>query len=343
MRSNSDDQTRRFVYRKVDPKIIEERASQSLSSFVQINKSVFPVFKSKSGINKLRILPPTWEGAISYAYQIILHYNVGPDGQRFLCLRMLNKPCPICEERQKLSRGGETDAAKQLRPQDGRVSWIIDRDKEADGPQLWFYGKAAEIEYAMLSLDESGDTLYLDDPEAGFDISFRCDNPGPHAKYSARRIARNPSHLSQDNRRQQQWLDYIMEHPAPDTLNFCSYNYLVEAIGGNVGSEESQEPEHIRSRSLRDEEEDYGRDEAPFDQDTGEVYEGGDDENPPHSQYGDERDEGHLLDNREPKERPRTRLREEAPREVNPSRQARSNLRELRPPSQRPSLRERER
>jgi hypothetical protein len=89
MRSNSDDQTRRFVYRKVDPKFIEERASQSLSSFVQINKSAFPVYKSKAGRNRLRTLPPTWDGATGYGYPFVQHYNVGPDAQSFLCLRML--------------------------------------------------------------------------------------------------------------------------------------------------------------------------------------------------------------------------------------------------------------
>jgi hypothetical protein len=235
------------------------------------------------------------------------------------------------------------------------VAWVIDRDRENDGPLLWVYGKPTEIEFSIQSIDESsGDTLYIDNPEEGFDISFRCDNPGVHAKYTARTIARNPSHLSQDNRRQQQWLDYIMEHPVPNTLNFCSYDYLVEALGGSAGSEEPEEPERIRSRSLRDEEEDYDAP-TPFDRDTEEVYEKEQDEQPrrivkeQRDLYGDERDEGHLLDNREPEERPRTRLREEAPRdvepsrEVNPSRQARSNLRELRPPSQRPSLRERER
>ena len=358
MRSNSDDQTRRFVYKPRDPKLIERQATETQSRFLRTNKPEFPRYKSRTGLNQIRFMPPTWEGYDHYSYPIQVHKQVGPDEQSFLCLRMLGKPCPGCEERTRLARAGEKDAANKLRPQDDHVAWIIDRKNiDSSGPELFFFSGKTYREYNMGAIDRiSGEMLDIDDPENGYDVTFHFDN----RPYEARQVVRRSSPLHPDSRKEQEWLDYIMDHPVPTTLHFCSYEQALEAIEGGVPQHEPEEPKPLRSRSLRDEvyagETDDPR--VVYEEETDDprvVYEE-ERERPPRGEikeqrarYGDERDEGHLLDNREPEERPRTRLREEAPRdvepsrEVNPSRQARSNLRELRPPSQRPSLRERER
>jgi len=342
MRGEGNGQRRRFVYNRADPKVLEQVANQPTTNYVQINKADALVFKASAGNNRLRILPPTWEGADHYAYPIIVHYNVGPDGARYLCLKMLGKPCAICADRVQLVRHGEGEAAKQTRPQDGRVAWVIDRNKQDQGPQLWFFGKSAESEYAILARDEdSGDVLYIDDPDEGYDITFKCDNPGKHADYSARRIVRNPSPLSDNPKRMDAWLDYIQNYPVPDALQFYTYNQMLEALGGEVEEKDTVEPERIRSRSIRDEVEP----EPEYDPDTGETYEPEPEpdlrrplardveyeETPTPRQAVAKRD---VQD--EPEHRPQ---RPRPPAHDETTQQARQGLRELRPPGVRPSAR----
>lgn len=367
MRSDNG-QRRRFRYERRDPKLIETRANQSLSRFAQLIPDKYPKFKVKEKLNTLRILPPTWEGNDHYAYNVLIHYGVGPDNSSFFCLKMLKKPCAICDERVSLVRQGEANLAKRIRPQERRLCWVIDRDKESEGPQVWNYGKSLDQEFSGLALDpDTKDVLYIDDPDEGYDISFRCTNAGKvTAEYTAKRILPRPKPLSDNPKRQDEWLDYVQRYPVPTLLTFYSYKEMLDALGSSSGSSEEEDVDlgPIRRRSLRDEEpEERTRDEDEiYDQETGEVEEDqveyGDvssyiDDGPP-PEEADRRqraatsneDVKHRRVIEDEDDRPvRPRLRQtedpELTRGVNPSRQARDNLRQLRPPGQRPSQRER--
>lgn len=333
MRSNGRGERRSFVYQRPKAEAIERAASQEGGGFDTIIRSEYQVFKPHDKVNALRFMPATWENADSFAYKLKVHRNVGPDGNSYLCLRMLEQPCPICEERVDLTKHSETEAAKQIRPQDVRAAWVIDRDKESEGPKVWVFGWTMEKNIALLCRDRrSGEILYIDDPDEGYDISFVKEGSGLKTQYRGEQIDRRPSPLHDNEDKQDDWLDYIADNPIPDTLNFYEYDYIRDVLGGGVAPKEKEEPQRIRSRrSVR---EDTEEDVQPR-RSRQQVDE---DEPPPPREREPEV---------EPEEEEEPRPQRNRLRQPDVSEQGRAAVGRLRPPGergvgQRPSLRDRE-
>ena len=140
---------------------------------------------------------------------------------------------------------------------------MIDRDEEKAGPQI--YGMPAqkiEVELQLLSKDEkSGEILQIADPDDGFDISFTKKGSKKTTDYKGVRIARDSSPLSDRPKRQEEWIDYIVENPLPDSLNFYENDYLEDIYGGKAAkkdededaedAEDADEPKSNRDRKGR--------------------------------------------------------------------------------------------
>lgn len=353
MKSPSNGQARRrFQYKPRSAKVVEQRASQQGTMFDAIIKSQYKTFKPKKGENSVRIMPPTWEDADHYAMDVIVHRNVGPDNQSYLCLKMQGKPCAICEERLDLVKHRESDAAKAIRPVDSRVAWVIDRDKEKEGPMVWVFGWTMDKNIALLCRDRrTGEVLFIDDPEEGYDFSFSKDGEGIHTQYRGEQVDRRASPLHDRDKQAEEWLDYIMENPLTDVLNFYSYEHLMEVMHGKpVDPDEEDEVDErpARRRSVRDDDED--EDEVPPPKRTRREPEP-EDEVEEDEPKDEDTEEGEVEDEDEPASEPppRQRLREPEPEDeappprrrqvADPSEQAREGLRKLRPPGQRPSQR----
>src|ERR1043166_4895514 len=131
----------KFVYRGKErtTEDISRSAKQAGGTYDSYIYSGFARLKVKEGENQLRILPPTWEDLEKYGnswhLSVFTHGNVGPDRGNFLCLdKMLGKPCPVCEARADCEDEDERD---QLRVGWRGLAWVINRNDEKTGPQIW--------------------------------------------------------------------------------------------------------------------------------------------------------------------------------------------------------------
>lgn len=235
----------KFQYKATSAEALRARASQTGGSFDSPVLDKFKTFNPKAGDHDIRILPPTWEDATSFGFEVWQHYQIGPDGGTYICLhKMKGEACPICDERQRAERAGDEDLAQALKPGKRVAMWVVDRGAEKEGPKLWMAPWTLERDMCALAIDKkSGEVYQLDNPEEGYDVSFSVQGEKLQKKYVGLQIARRPSPLHDDEDKMQEWLDYIVENPVPDCLVYREAEYLEEILGAGVetkGKEDSR-------------------------------------------------------------------------------------------------------
>lgn len=252
-----------FVYRGKDRTAdeVQKKAKEGSRDYDGPYKSGLPIFKPKEGENCVRILPsgdpknPDWDLVIHS------HYNVGSDNARYLCLdKMKGEPCPVCEAAAETT---DEEEQYQLRAGKGAICWVIDRDNEKEGPQLWsipFSNVRNEI-YTRSVDKKSRTPILIDDPEEGYDVLFTRKGTDKKTKYSGVEVSRDPSPLAESEKVQQRWLDYITEHPLVDCLNYFEYDYMKKVLYGKAAKKDDEDDDEKPRRRLRKEEDD--EDEAP--------------------------------------------------------------------------------
>jgi hypothetical protein len=227
---------RSFNYQPPGKEALRERANMRGGGFDSFIKQEYKTYKAKDGKNVIRILPPTWEGAKYYGYDIFVNYNVGADNQSYLSLsKMKNHKDPLAEARVIAERDGDDELAKQLRPTQRVLMWIIDRSATDEGPLLWAapFSKVAKA-FVNLAFDEdTGKVLYIDDPEEGNDVRFYKTGSQLSTDYDASKMKLlEASPLNDDAEAQQAWLDYIQDNPVPDCLQFYDYKHIASVFNG---------------------------------------------------------------------------------------------------------------
>ena len=237
---------RSFQYQQRGKDAIKERANQSGGDFDTIIKPQYKVYKVREGKNLLRILPPTWDKAKHYGYDIHINYGIGADNQKYLSLsKMKGEPDPLHEARRKAERDGDEEVSRALRPNKRVLMWVIDRLDEDEGPQLWDAPVSLDKGIAGASFDDdTNEIMYIDDPEEGCDVRFHREGTGLKTKYPGEKIKilpKGPVH--EDEAQQGEWLDYVNENPVPDCLQYYSYDHIAEVFNGNVRTANDDEDE----------------------------------------------------------------------------------------------------
>lgn len=226
----------RFQYRPRTAEEVKQRANRQIGSRDSFFAGEVDFFTPKAGDNTVRILPPTWEDARHYGIDLWIHYSIGADESAYLCLdKMRGERCPLCEERSRASGAGEEELADALRPR-GRVAvWVIDRSQEGKGPMVWNMPAGLDKDFSNLCVDKQTQEVYaVDNPEDGFDISFKREGMDQRTKYSAAQIARHSTPLSADPQVMQRWLDYAVVHPLPSILQYRDYETIRAAFAGQA-------------------------------------------------------------------------------------------------------------
>lgn len=277
---------RKFEYKKRSKKDIQRNKQR-----VEGNGRASPIrgdiirFQPKEGENNVRILPPgpSWQDYGHYGYVTFTHYSVGADQGAYACpTKMAGQPCPICEERAATDESDD-DYRRQLSPSKQVAVYVIDRDKEDEGPKLWLM-PATKIDAEILtrSTDKrTGEVLNVDDPEEGYDVTFTKSGSGLGTQYSGVDIARNATPLSDDEDQMDEWLEYVTENPIPEIIQIPDYDDLKAVFEGGPAKEEEEEeepepaPRASRKPSSRKPEPEPEPDE---DEDPEEEEEGGDEE-----------------------------------------------------------------
>ncbi len=229
----------RFVYRG-DKRTVESvvrKSKQGGGLYDSYVASEFPFYKVKEGESCVRIMPPTWEDAEKWGdgweVGVYLHYSVGPDNGAYLCLDKMNgETCPVCEARRSAADEEEAD---QLKPSFRCLCWVIDRDNEKAGPQVWSMPITLFRDINARSVDKKSNTpILIDDPEEGYDVVFLRTGNDLRTKYTAVEVLREPSPLHDDEKLQARWLEYVTEHPIPSILHFYDAEHIEKVLFGKV-------------------------------------------------------------------------------------------------------------
>ena len=258
----------RFVYRggERNSADVHRRAKQSGGTYDSFLVPDIQTFKAKEGEVTVRILPATWEDqdkwGPSWEIGIYLHYSVGPDNQAYLCLdKMKGESCPVCEAKRDAV---DEDEMKALTPSWRALCWVIDRDNEKAGPMLWSMPITLFREIHARSEDKkTGEILYIDNPEEGYDITFDREGTDKRTKYKAVEIDREATPLHDNEKTMAKWLDYITEHPLPDVLNFYDGDHIEKVLFGKGKPKDEDEDDSRSRRSSRRKTEEDDEDEKP--------------------------------------------------------------------------------
>lgn len=219
----------RFNYHERDPGAAKDRAEGRGDGGGYLKQGV-NTWSPKKGDNLIRILPPTWPDAEHFGFDVYCHYSIGPENRSFLSLnKMKGEDDPIWDEYTEAQKQGDEDYAKELRPKRRVGYWIIDRDDERKGPQLWLAPyQSIDRELSKQIVDSrSGEVLLIDHPEEGYDVEFEKTGEKERTRYEGVRVARQSSELGRDA---DEWLEYIEENPIPDCLVYATYDEIANAF-----------------------------------------------------------------------------------------------------------------
>lgn len=224
-----------YTYQARSAESTRSRADKGANDFDKILKDHIKMWKPNDGVNRIRILPPTWPDAEHFGHDIYVHYGVGPDRQSYLCRhKMLGQFDPIHEEREKARREldpDNKDDQKYIKDLEAkrRVLWyLVDRDNEREGVQAWAAPWTIDRDVVKVSIDKSsGEVLQIDHPEEGFDVSFEKTGKAERTEYLGVSIARRSTPLGKA-----EWLDFAVDNPLPDQLQFFDYNHIAKAFAG---------------------------------------------------------------------------------------------------------------
>lgn len=242
-----------FVYKPRSQEKMKERANRDGGDFDSIYKKGFKQFKPKNGDSCGRILPPTWDDADHYGYKIYEHFGVGVKNSAYLCpKKMLGKPCCVCDEVDVLKKAGEKDEAKQLEAKERYVVWWLNRDGETpDEPELWNMSWTQDRDIAAQCVHpRTGAILMIDEPDTGYDLMFKRKSTGKEAtqvEYYGYQVDRNDSPIHENQKIQDQILQFIEENPIPDILNFYDNDYLKKVMSGSVAEEDAEAEEEEKT------------------------------------------------------------------------------------------------
>lgn len=223
----------RYEYQRRDAGAVRKRAEQQGGDFDRFLKDGLKAFKTNEGDNTIRFLPPTWPKADHYGLDIFVHYGVGADQQTYVCpQKMKDQPCPICEEHVKAQKDGDEKYAKELAAKKRVLVYIIDREAEKDGVLIWSMPWTLDRDICKVSqVDKrSGETLFIDDPENGYDVDFERKGNKDRTEYIGVAIARRESPLGDSK-----WLQFAEDNPLPDQLIIYDYDHINKAFGGAGG------------------------------------------------------------------------------------------------------------
>lgn len=227
----------KFEYQRRTIEDIKARANYRGGSFDSYLKAHYKKYKIREGKNVVRILPPTWPKANHFGYTIWVNYGIGADNQSYLSLsKMKNEKDPIAEARIAASREGDEKLARALDPRERVLVWVIDRQAEDEGPQLWDMPLTVDKAVSNLSVDEdTREILEIDEPTEGHDFRFYKEGQGLMTKYPAEKmklLAQSPIHS--DEGQMYEWLQYVQDNSVPNCLQYYDYEHISSTFDGQA-------------------------------------------------------------------------------------------------------------
>lgn len=233
-----------FVYTPPSDSTIQERKATGRDfdnilkpDYKKMNMKV----KARPEEYKFRFLPATWNGSpqyanvpLAWAIKIGVHFNIGIDRASYLCNLSLNHSpvCGLCEIHSKLARDGKKLEADAIRASSRAVAWVIDREHEEKGPQLFMFPASLEQTIWNICKDkETGRMRYIDDPINGHTVFLTRVGDDEKTKWLPE-IAPSVTPLSNNPEQMAKWLQFVTDNPLPGILQFYPDGYIQEVFSG---------------------------------------------------------------------------------------------------------------
>ncbi len=162
--------------------------------------------------------------------------------------------CAVCDAMQQMTKDGEDeDEISSLKPNKRVLVWILDRDEEALGPQLYAMPWTLDRDIAKLSKDKrTGAIYYIDDPVDGYDIMFEKTGEQLKTKYVGIALARQSTSVAKKH------LAFIEDNPLDTVIIERKYAEIKKILTGGIDVDDVRHAERSAgkpSRPRRDEDE----------------------------------------------------------------------------------------
>lgn len=229
---------RTFQYQRRSNENVRERANMRSGDFDTFVNPKVKMYKVRDGKNIVRVLPPTWENASHYGFDLWINYGIGADNQSYLSLSKMQQASndPIAAAKREAERDGDKDLAKALAPKHRIGVWLIDRLAEDEGPQFWAAPFTWDKDLANHSFDEdTREAVMIDDPEQGCDVRFYKEGQGMKTTYDGSKMKlMKPGPIHEDESLQNEWLEYVSANPIPDILKYYSADHIATVFDGQA-------------------------------------------------------------------------------------------------------------
>lgn len=258
----------KFKYNRRDPSKHRDRVNQQSGRWANPIREGIKEWRPAAGNHSIRILPPTWEDADHYAYDVWVVWNVGADKEQYVTSGVMksDENDPLAKALQYAKANGDDDAIDALSPSRRCWCWVIVSGEENEGPQLWSMPQSVDQELAKKAYKKrSREIIWLDDPEDCADIDFTVKGTGLKKKYEDFEIIASIGPVSKDSEQVVDWIKYIQKNPIPDCIRYYDHEHIARALEGGVGRREKADEEDApRTRSAaRKRIEDEEEEEAP--------------------------------------------------------------------------------
>lgn len=249
-------------YRPPPADHVKRQAERKGGKFDSIFKGNFDTFTPKEGDNTIRILPAGWEGHTDFAYTAWIHWGVGADESSYLCLRkMKEETCPICQEVVRMKANGEGEDAKRIDCKERFICWIIDRTDRDETPTLWSMPAQVYKDInALCYSSRSGKAIFVDNPDAGYDIILRRTGTKINTKYLPQ-VDREATAVTDDADKYKELEEWVQDNQIPDCLQFFDADYLERALSGEIDRNAEEDDEDDRRGRRRRQDDDQEDDE----------------------------------------------------------------------------------
>ena len=219
-------------------------------------------FQPKKGVNRLNFIPyevtvdnhpaGVSKGDLWYQRTIWVHYGIGSEEKKYLCLKTIGKKCPICDARAAMIKDADADdkLIDALKPKERELFQVEDLADEKAGIQLWEYsyhlfGKMLEEEIREGDEEIAGFAELVDGKTVK--VRFGEKKMGKNTFLEATRI---------DFEDRDDYDEDILEDvlDLDKILNILSYDKL-EAMFLETDPEEEEKPAKGAKKSKKDEDE----------------------------------------------------------------------------------------
>jgi hypothetical protein len=234
-----------------------KRAKQGSGRYDSIFNDTVVYFSAKVGENCVRIIPWLNKSMKNFedlrekygnhwGIDAMLHRKVGPDNGTYLCLEKHgDEPCPMCE--------AYNDGEEDFKRSDRILCWVIDRNDEKAGPKLWNMplGSSKDIQAAS-QVKKTGEWLPIEHWEEGYDIYFIREGEKDRTRYKQFVLDLDPSPLSENAKRMDDWLDQVFEKALPNYLKVYEADHIEKVLSGKRRAKDDDDGERDDRRRDRD-------------------------------------------------------------------------------------------